>query len=363
MEEHICALGRAMPSLGYECLFAPRVAYPEPLVRRLTDAGIRIVEEPALLAHGGANPPLLRWAPALSRLLRRERVEIYHIHSNVHGNEYWSALAARAAGVRALICSYHTLIGPESTQRRLAMRMIHQALGVYAIAVSTAVRDQVASYYKPRSGRLVRIPSSVDDVHPESTLLDEAHDRRLTIGFVGRLSHERGADILLRALAQASDPKQLRAIIIGDGDDRAALERQAHDLGLNGVVEFRGHVLNASAYLGEFDVMVIPSRSEGFGMIGAEACAASRPIIATRVGGLLDIVSDGENGWLIPPDDPPALARALEQAAAEPATLRRMGAAGRKRYETYWRLEAMAARIAQVYAAALGKPGAISTMA
>jgi glycosyltransferase involved in cell wall biosynthesis len=243
------------------------------------------------------------------------------------------------------------------------MRMIHKALGAYAIAVSTAVRDQVASSYKPRSGRLVQIPPSVDDVRPGSASRDKANDQRLTIGFVGRLSHERGADILLGALARVSDAKRLRAVIIGDGDERADLERQAHDLGLDDVVEFRGLVLDASTHLNEFDIVVIPSRSEGFGMIGAEACAASRPIVASRVGGLLDIVVDGENGWLIPSDDSIALARALERAAAEPATLRRMGAAGRKRYEAYWLPEAMAARMAQVYAAVLGEPGAISTVA
>jgi glycosyltransferase involved in cell wall biosynthesis len=363
MEEHLCALGRAMPTFGFECLFMPRVEYPPAFAQRLRDAGVRIVEEPAVLVREGADPALQRWTPALGRLLRREHVDIYHFHSNLLGNEYWSALAARVAGVRALVCSYHSPIGRESTQRRLAMRMIHQALGVYAIAVSSVVRDQVATCYKPRSGRLLQIPSSVEDVAPGGARPQAGAHSQLTIGFVGRLSHEKGVDILLSALAQVADRGRYRVVLIGDGHERAALERQTRDLGLDGVVEFRGMLLNASAYLSEFDVVVIPSRLEGFGMIGAEACAASRPIIASRVGGLLDIVVDGENGWFVPPDDPAALALALERAAAEPATLQRMGEAGRRRYEAYWRVETMAARIAQVYEAALGRPGSGSALA
>src|SRR3954452_6758456 len=113
MEEHVCALGRTMPSLGYECLFMPRVEYPPPLLRRMTDAGVRLVDEPEVLVRGDVDPSPLRWTSALGRLLRRERVDIYHIHSNVRGKEHLSTLAARVAGVRALVCSYHTLMGQD----------------------------------------------------------------------------------------------------------------------------------------------------------------------------------------------------------------------------------------------------------
>jgi glycosyltransferase involved in cell wall biosynthesis len=334
-------------------LFIPRAKNPDKFLQRMSDANIRIVEAPEMLALDGVSPSLQRWMLSLRRVLRRERVDIYHMHSNVQGNEYWSAFAARAAGTRAIVCTYHTQIGPESPQRLAAMRMTHWGLGAHAIAVSSVVRDQVQRHYWPRAGRLAWIPASVEDVVqlPAPPL---ENPPRLTIGYVGRLEWEKGVDVLIKALAQVSDRDRIRPVIMGEGIQRAELEQMARDLGLGDVVEFRGLVLDAAAHFSEFDVVAIPSHFEGFGMVGAEACAASRPIIATRVGGLIDIVREGENGWLVPPNDPVAFARAIEQAAADPAALQRMGAAARRRYEANWRVGSMATRVAQVYEAALG---------
>ncbi len=357
LEENICTLGKHLAALGYEPLIALRAPYAPQFQERLTAAGVRILDCPELLSVENRRPPIQTWVPAFCSLLRRERIDIYHMQSAHLGNEFWAAMAARVAGTRALLCTYHTQFFSESAQRRLAMSAVHGPVGVRAIAISHELYDVLNRLYRPPRSHLALIPPGIEDAGYQPSQGLSGGGGVLTLGYVGRLSHEKGLDLCITALAQLAEPEKVRLVVIGDGPEREALELQAQTLGMAGRVDFRGWVADASRYLSEFDVVVVSSRYEGFGLIAAEACAVGRPVIATRVGGLVDIVRAGETGWLVPAEDPAALAGAIEQAATDPAGLRRMGASARQRYEANWRAEDMANRVARAYEAALGKRG------
>ncbi|MCO6901701.1 glycosyltransferase, partial [Pseudomonas aeruginosa] len=115
-------------------------------------------------------------------------------------------------------------------------------------------------------------------------------------------------DVLLRAIAQVEG---VRVVILGGGDQRLVLEQLAVELEISDRVELRGWVNNPRDYLPAFDVMVLPSRSEGFPLTIVEAMLAARPVIATRVGSIPEAVLDGETGILIEKNDVAGLAQAL----------------------------------------------------
>jgi glycosyltransferase involved in cell wall biosynthesis len=173
---------------------------------------------------------------------------------------------------------------------------------------------------------------------------------RLTVGVVSRLSWEKGVDRFVEALALVDPAVDVHAVVVGDGDQRADLRRRAEALGLGRRVEFRSASVGVD--LADLDLVVVPSRTEGFGLVAAEAGAAARPVLASRVGGLLDVVRDGENGWLVPVGDAWAMARAIE-AASDPALRRRMGLEGRQRFESQFRVELMVEQTLAVYRSAL----------
>jgi glycosyltransferase involved in cell wall biosynthesis len=131
----------------------------------------------------------------------------------------------------------------------------------------------------------------------------------IVIGSVGRLSRQKGYDLLLDALPtiRAAHPA-VRLVLAGDGGERSALERQAERLGLTGGVDFLGHLDDPRPVFAALDVFVLPSRHEGFGIVFLEAMAMGAPIVGTRVVGSSDAVQDGKTGLLVDPESPRALA-------------------------------------------------------
>lgn len=166
--------------------------------------------------------------------------------------------------------------------------------------------------------------------------------------FVGRLRIRKGVEVLLAALdllrRQGAAPT---LAIAGDGEHRAALEAAAARRGLDGsAVRFLGRAdaARVRALLAAARVLVVPSTYEGMPLVVLEAMAAGLPVVASRVSGIPEVVVDGETGWLVPPEDPEALAVALAELLADPAEGRRRGAAGRQRVGKRFRPEQAAER-------------------
>ena len=350
IEEHVCVLGRHMIARGFEPLFLLRADYPPETRDRLMRAGIRCVGGAAITAFANQRPPLRQWMASLRSLLVEEQVDVVHIHSSLHGSELWSALTARLAGVRAIVCTYHCLLGPESSQRRVGMWGMHRLLGVRGIGVSRAVRQMVCDRYWLPCAACACVPNGIDEPSQHMPQVRDPQQRALRVAVVSRLSYEKGVDVFISALAHVDATLDIQAAVIGEGDELDRLKAQAADLGIADRVEFRGFVPGAAELLRSFDLVAIPSRTEGFGLLAAEAFAAGLPVVASGVGGLLDLVRDGENGWLVPSDDAVAFARAIEAAARDRALCRRMGAAARRFFERGLRAEVMVDRTVEIYA-------------
>jgi len=124
-----------------------------------------------------------------------------------------------------------------------------------------------------------------------------------------------------------------RFVIAGSGPEESRLREIAYAHSLGDRLVFLGHVSPVAPVLAACDVVVIPSLSEGFALVAAEAMALGKPVVGTTVGGLVDVVADGETGLLVPPADPEALAAAAARLLHDPAAAIRMGEAGAARAE------------------------------
>ncbi len=169
--------------------------------------------------------------------------------------------------------------------------------------------------------------------------------------FVGRLASVKGVPILLDALAaiRAQHP-DMHLTLIGDGPERTALEARAAEIGLDGAVTFAGYKSQAEVAdaLAQSDALILPSFAEGVPVVLMEAMAAARPVVATRVGGVAELVEDGVSGFTVAPGDPVALAVGiLDVLDASPA----MGAAGRAKVAAEFNIATEAAWLGQLIAA------------
>jgi glycosyltransferase involved in cell wall biosynthesis len=170
--------------------------------------------------------------------------------------------------------------------------------------------------------------------------------------YVGRLSEEKGVDVLVEAVARS---RSLRASVVGDGPARGSLERLTDELGVGDRVRFLGRLPAAGVLdaLRAAAVAVVPSRwYENMPIAVLEAFAAGVPVVGTDLGGLPELIDAGRHGMLVPPDDPLALADALESFTADPERAHGMGAAARASVEERFAPAAHLERLATMYAEA-----------
>jgi glycosyltransferase involved in cell wall biosynthesis len=205
---------------------------------------------------------------------------------------------------------------------------------VVPVSESLARRLGMAS-----SRKVTVIPNAID---PADYAL-EAGDRdfraeygigadETVLGVVGRLSPEKGQAYFLEALALARTRLgKVRALLVGDGRDRAELERLVATLSLGDMVAFTGYTRDVVAVYGAIDCLVLPSLSEGMPNVALEAMLFGKPVLATRVGGTPEVVLDGETGILVPPEDAGALADGLVRLCSDRRRMKSFGREGARR--------------------------------
>jgi glycosyltransferase involved in cell wall biosynthesis len=257
------------------------------------------------------------------RAVRRTRPEILHthlVHADFHG-----LVAGRLVGVPVLVSTKHGF-NPFRDARAFALadRTVARLADVHV-----AISHGLARYLAEREGFREDAFAVVHyGIEPGPEPGPPEPGPRLAA--VGRLIPIKGLDTLLDAVARAAVPG-LRLELAGDGPLRAELEQHAERVGLRETVAFLGRVAPAGPVLERAAVVVVPSLGEGFGMVALEAMERGRAVIVSAVGGLPEIVADGETGLLVPPGDADALAAAIRELAADPARVAAMGAAGRRR--------------------------------
>ncbi len=222
------------------------------------------------------------------------------------------------------------------------------------IAVSQACRAGLLHVGHARPP-IVVIPYAVGPL-PPSRKNYVAHSG-FTITCVARLAPQKGHMDLLDAMARiVGEVPEARLLLAGEGPLRGELEGRAKQLGLNGQVLFLGRVerTELSNLLDQTDVCVLPSYWEGLPVALIEAMSAGKPIVASNVGGNPELVADGENGLLVPPSNPRALAEALIRLALSPDVRRGMGEASRRRFELGgFTLEEVTAQTLEAYRMAM----------
>lgn len=195
------------------------------------------------------------------------------------------------------------------------------------IAVNQSTRDNLVRWQPELANRIVVIPNSVrigftleSGVKQRKRMSQElelpAQGHATLLLFAGRLTREKGVDILLKALAKLRDVNYV-CLIAGDGPDREQLQRMAQDLYLNERVCFLGTRSDLLQLLRAVDMMVLPSRWEGLPLIVLESMAASCPIVATAVDGTADVLRNEVSALLVPPEEPQALAKAISRLSQD----------------------------------------------
>jgi len=239
------------------------------------------------------------------------------------------------------------------------------------IATDRALEPYVLSHLRIPPNRMTTIPNALDlraldrDTDP-GMIAHLRHQHEVTLGerillSVGRLEASKGFHVLVRALAAvrdhgALDGRPWRWVSLGDGPYRPMLDQLASELGLERHVRFLGRVTDREMHAWHelSTLFVHPTLYEGSSLVTLEAMAHRRAVVASAAGGIPDKVRPGENGWLVPPGDPSALAAALSGAMSDPTRLARYGLAGRTIVEREFSWAAAGDATVELYRRLLG---------
>ncbi len=220
------------------------------------------------------------------------------------------------------------------------------------VAVGQASARRMEDFYALGRNSVLSIPNGVPDQMPADSAPQPA-GQSLTVGSIGRLDAMKGHDLLLRAIAQVEG---LRLVILGEGGQRPVLEQLAQELQITDRVFLKGWVDQPRHFLPSFDLVALPSRSEGFPLVMVEAMLAARPIIATRVGSVPEAIISGETGLLIEKDDLAGLVEALKQLRDRPDLRQHLGQTARRLAQRHWTVESMTSQYEQLWHQLLTTP-------
>lgn len=266
----------------------------------------------------------------LAAVLREMRPDV--VHSHLYPAHLHASLAAQEVGIPAIVHTAHTIIV------RPGDVLLSHITTAYTIAVSHAAACLLLNAGVPPE----RIEVIYNGVAPEHFEQDrEAVERARAnlnlgpgsvLGTVARLSPEKGIDVLLRAVQRVKRIfPAVTALVIGDGPQAAQLHRLAGELELHESVRFLGARHDVPVLNRLLDVFVLPSREEACPMALLEAMAAGKAVVATAVGGSPEVLTSPTDGWLVPPDDPGALADGILMLLGDPTRRVAMGVAAQQK--------------------------------
>ncbi len=357
-EGHLLALLPGLRARGVDARLWMLVEPGNPVQAYVDRMQARGVPVERIVIRRHLDPGLGRRLIAHLRQARPDLVHTHLIHADLYGIP-----AARRAGVRGVISSRHN---DDRFRRWLPFRVLSRWLWRQVdagIAISEAIRRFTIAVEGVSPDKIHTVHYGLDpagvQAPPDACTRLRAElglpPGTLLAGSVCRLIAQKGLDQALEAFGQvAPEFPAAHYVIAGDGPLRGALEAQAARLKLADRVHFLGWRADAPAVLAALDVLLAPSRWEGFGLVFLEAMALGVAVIGTRVSAIPEVVADGETGWLVPPDDPVAIAGALRAALSDPDERRHRGEAGRARLESHFTVDAMVERTLAIYRGVLG---------
>jgi glycosyltransferase involved in cell wall biosynthesis len=324
--------------------------------RDLSERGVRWVglqeRAPTLASPHG-------WWRLLT-LLTRERIDVVHAHmprASVPG-----AIAARLARVPVVVSHEHGSTLSGKRMRPLLDREVVARLSTIMIAVSEYDRQNLIAREGIASERIMVLHNGIDgrlgddSAGPPPGL--ERPPGVPLIGAVGRLFAQKDYANLVRAVAVLRERgRALRCVILGDGPQRAQLEALISQIGVGDSVRLLGRRDDVGQVLRAFDVAVLSSVWEGTPLAGLEYMAAGRPIVATAVGGVPEMLRDGVDGILVPPRDHVALADGIARVLDDPELAARLGASAQARQAESYELDGVVRRLEGIYDELLVRQG------
>lgn len=358
-ENTLISATRMPPGEFASSLLSGQTTDPPPgLVETLAWAGVPWIHLPSL--RRPVNPAadcLALWG--LRRAIRAAQPDIVHTHTSKAG--FLGRLAARSAGTPHVVHTPHGHIfhGYFSGLSTRAFVALERRAARWTDRIITLSDEEAADHLRcgiGRSEQFVTIPSGVDLAAVTAAPVVRLSPGGPVVGTVARLVPVKGLQDLVDAV-----PAILRrfptagVLLVGDGELRPALEAKARDRGVLDRVTFAGFREDVPSAIAGMDVFVLPSLNEGMGRVLVMAMALGKPIVATRVGGVPELLGQGEAGILVPPGDATAIADAVNALLADPRRAGALGEAGRRRALGY-SAEAMIAALAKLYREVMDAP-------
>ena len=361
LARHVMALLAGLDEAGYPVGVA---CDPEgPILAVARERGLP--SYPMSLSPGGGPPRAAVMAVRLSRAIGAMGAHIVHSHSFTAG--LVAALALQLVRAKGFVATVHNY-PPDADGMRPRRRRDRWAMGLLCrqanriIAVSEALRRDLLEACPDARSKCVTIPNGI---HVGAAIDTSPEDARRSlgvpaggpvVGMIARFAPQKGiADFVRAAAVLAKCWPELSLVLAGDGPLRPEALSLRRELGIENRLLMPGEVRSSREFLLALDVLVITSLSEGSSIAAMEAMALGKPVVATAVGGVPEVVADQETGLLVPPGDPEAVAAAVSELLEDPERAAAMGRNGRRRAVEHFGVHQMLARTKQVYADVLRK--------
>jgi len=343
-------LVRVLAGADYQVTVCCYYEYDVAMVAQFEEAGAKVL----LMKYERAKG-LWHLAKGLLKIFRERKPDIVHVQYIAPG--LVPVMAARLAGIKTVFATVHQPGSPYGLKAKLLLRtaasvctaFFCNSLAVEKSWVGDSKIFNADDIKAKRKHFTIYNAVDVDKIRQITGRCDKEQMReklqvtgKKVIGFVGRLRHEKGLDILLDAMPHVlkSHP-DVALLVVGDGPDGERLKRRAEDLKLGTQVRWLGQKSPEEVYrlYGIMAVLAVPSRFEGFGLVAAEAMAAGLPVVGTNVGGLAEVVEDGVTGILVPPGDSQTLATAITELLDKHDKAKQMGEKGLQRVREMFSME------------------------
>lgn len=292
----------------------------------------------------------------IEEYIEEDGIDLLHTHG--YKADLYGYIAARRSR-RPIVATCHNWVGGTAALGiynhldRMALKRFH-ALAAVSDSVAQRLTDSGVSAKKVRTISNGIDVQAFERVRPLPAL---TFDGNKVVGMVARLDLQKGFEYLLRAARDLCVAfPALKVVMVGDGPDRKVIEEMIQRFGLMSNVILVGQHSDMPRIYAAIDIFVLPSLNEGLPMTILEAMAASRPVIATRVGAVPSVIRDGETGLLVDPGDIHGLRSAIARLLSQPDVCRRIGAAGHNWVSRNYTAEAMALKYSQMYDEVLGAP-------
>jgi glycosyltransferase involved in cell wall biosynthesis len=352
-ERIVLKLAALLPQYGYRASILTFSVHPESAVLALMSPPCPIYLLPLQRTY---DLTALRSALDLRTFIRQQQIQI--VQTYFESSDLWAGFVTKTMSNAKLIWSRRDMGILRARKHRLAYRLM-AGVPDAVFAVSEQVRRHSIEVDRIDPARVQTIYNGLDLRDWDTASRPATPSDELLVTTVGNIRRVKGHDVFIKAAASIVPHfPNVSFSIAGDvlePDYFAELQALVRDLNLSDRFHFAGGVTDMRQHLSAADIFVLPSRSEGFSNAIIEAMAASLPVVATNVGGNSEAVKDGFTGFLVPPDDPAALAAAISRLLSDQSQAKAMGAAGKAIVAENFTTEVMMTRIASAYEKLLSK--------